>query len=100
MKKNKSKIDYTQQDENGLYKPIVKIKDKNVRAQYYYDGSGYLEVLHKKDQLFVVECGKASDQLEDLQHQIDRRKKEILTLEYAKDVLEEKLNGVKFTKEK
>ena len=80
MKKNKSKTDYTRRDENGLYKPMIKIKNKTVRAEYFYDGSGEIEVLRKGKQIYCREDAKAKDHLASLKTEIIKRQDDIEAL--------------------
>jgi hypothetical protein len=100
MKKNKSKIDYTQQDDNGRYEPIVKIKKKGLRAEYFHDGSGEIEVLRRGKQIYCCEDSKARDHLIYLKEEIIKRQDDIEALEMAYHTLNISLVGVKFTKEK
>lgn len=59
-----------------MIKPIKKINTTlpnkvRIKGQYYYDHSGYVEVIYKRDQIFCQESGRAQDQLEYLAYKIE-----------------------------
>lgn len=64
-----------------MIKPIKKIKaalpnkypyKASINGEYYYDHSGYIEVIYRREQIFCREDGRAKDHLHYLQQEIEK----------------------------
>ena len=53
-------------------KPAFLVRDKNVKAQYYSDGSGYLVIETRKDNqdVYVEESGTFNSHIQELKSKI------------------------------
>lgn len=75
-------------------KPKIIIKNKNIRAKYYDDGSGYVEILNNsRQQIFCEESGTISSQIKRLENKIQNLKKELVLFNKGLQIL--KQNGKK-----
>jgi hypothetical protein len=71
------------------FKPVFSYNKKNLKAKYYYDGSGYIEVCKRGgEQIFCEESGTIKDHLADLWDARDNHLKETRALEEAIGLLE------------
>jgi hypothetical protein len=72
-------------------KPVLIIKNDNIEAKYCADGSGYLIVSSKNQDVYIEESGKFKDHIQDLNNRIKLMKKAVSTLTKLK-----KKRGLKF----
>lgn len=73
-----------------VIKPVIVINNKNTKAKYYDDGSGYLIIESEKNyqDVYATECGRINDHIKDLKTKIRLMKSALLTLEKKKVIID------------
>lgn len=83
MEKMNKKIKYDEKaqmkyyEETGSFKPVITIKNKNLLAIYYYDGSGEVTLKDRGNYFFHKEDGKLKHQIKYIENEIAEMQKHL-----------------------
>lgn len=73
-------------------KPITTIDKEGIKAVYYSDHSGYLDVFYNKESIYYADDGLAKHHLKDLDIIIEENEQRLKILKTAQKILKKELS--------